>query len=1585
MAVEAASRIYNEFPKSLAIKGFSLRDVAIKKSLMIPEDDYGMEVLTSMELVDVATAQSPAWATFSISSVGRETDEWTEHSTGRVKVEIEGADEDFGPHGMAPHAPRDIDARAWYKKLLDVGLGYGPSFQPLSNIRSDPASNLAVASVALHTTDIKGGESEYPLHPASLDGAIQLGLIACHGGRTNEASTGFVPVQLSRVYLANDIPGDACTVVARGERRGIRGAHLDLRMLGPNGEVLLNVDAVRCISYSSEARPVDRSLSSPFTRLVWRPDIRTLSNRQARQMYPPPKANVEKSFRWGITNKLAHFIVLSLYETFGKLEDRPKPSGDVGHFFDWIVRKGQHDRSALMEEARRLAGNGILLQTIDDLVEQAPDVLEVKIAKLLHDNMSDILYERRIGMDVIISEELLTPLYQSGLLMTGIYPQLSHVLAGVAHSNPNLRVFEIGGGTGGATRIAMKAFTGPNGIKAYKDYTFTDISAGFLSSARESMADLRDMNFSVFDIEVDPMEQGYEQAYDLIIACQVLHATSNMRKTLSNCRRLLRPGGRLVLVETNQNFIVPGVVVGTFTGYWAGIPDGRVDAPFQSLSAWDSSLREAGFSGLDVVLDDFPEPHNTTSVMLSTVVPEAPALPQSATVHVLYGGRTQPPLVDQISKELEQRGALATAGPFGEVVESLAPDSRVVVLLDEQHLLLNASEQDLKIFQHLARNAASLVVLTSCGTVKGRNADGALIPGLLRVLQNENATSQYTSIDIDAKDFEMGNEEAKDLARHIVDHELELYQDSPVGEQEGNPRDREFSWQDGCMWVSRHVPDAGFHSQHGLDTRNVKTELLPLGSQGAVRAAFETPGVLNSLYFTPYKELLQPPPPDCIDVAVAAVGMNWSDLDHWTGRLDGNHLSSEYAGTVTAVGAKVSDLKAGDRVYGLGKGQFGNYTRVPAAFASKLQPGDGVLQMASMPLAYTTAIYAFDHVAHLKRGQSVLVQSGAKDVGLASISLAKAKGADVFALVETTEQASFLIDELAMPASHIISAPSLANLRRAAQLTHKGAFDVFVSTARGELLDAFVQVLAPLGYLIDVGRLDVQSVSATSFELFQKNATYSSVNPFVVLDSDPVLGAELMQAVDVYYRNGLIGPIQRITAPDVAQLSPALADFSGIMGKLVVNFENPESLVRTAPSAPTVNFDPDACYVITGGLGGLGQSLIRWMGDRGARHIALLSRRAFSTVSGAQELVESLASRDIHVESFVCDVSKKNQVVRVIEDIASSRPIKGVVHAAVSYLDLTFDKLSSSRWNEGLSAKVEGTKNLHEATLSMTLDFFVMTTSALSVYAFPTQGAYTAANNFQDAFARHRRQMGLPASTTSFSLIREVTNVGTDSITVDLFERNKTLTLSESEFLTLLEPAFLNNRTADKTSSDHWSGQQEDPLSAANLHTYLDPVGMMARQREETESEAPSSTLVPRWYGDGRVSLIMRAFSDAQHNSANLQASPGEGSKNTVAHLRSEFDAAIREGPSGRASTVALVQSAIASAVAEMLFVDVEGIDPVKSVADLGVDSLIATELRNWFHQALGTKISMLDLLDPSVAISTRAASITDEALTAKA
>ena len=202
--------------------------------------------------------------------------------------------------------------------------------------------------------------------------------------------------------------------------------------------------------------------------------------------------------------------------------------------------------------------------------------------------------------------------------------------------------------------------------------------------------------------------------------------------------------------------------------------------------------------------------------------------------------------------------------------------------------------------------------------------------------------------------------------------------------------------------------------------------------------------------------------------------------------------------------------------------------------------------------------------------------------------------------------------------------------------------------------------------------------------------------------------------------------------------------------------------------------------------------------------------------------------------------------------------------------------------------------------------------------------------------------------------------------------------LDESQLLALFEPAFRNNKTAHTPNPTQWPGQQEDPLSAANLHTYMDPSAVMARKRTELASNAPTSTTAPHWYADARISLIMRTFSDAQRQSTNSQESPDAGSTSPAATICQEFEASILQGPTGRGATVSLVRNAIMNAVAEMLFVDVEGIDPGKSVADLGVDSLIAAELENWFLLGPRANISLLDLLDPGESISARAEGIVD-------
>ncbi|KAK4654427.1 Type I Iterative PKS [Podospora pseudocomata] len=1592
MGIEAATQVYHELPKAYEITGYSLRKVDIETALRLPEDDRGVDIILSLELADTdATVKSPGWSRFTVSSVSRDSDEWTEHCTGLVKVEISEKPAVASKMGSLTD-PRFPGTRAWYNKFTEIGIGYGPTFQPLSDIRADPNQNLAQATVALNTTDntIEGGESSYALHPAALDGTFQLGLIACYGGQLERAYTAFVPVHLSSMYLKAGLsPHTPATAIAHGQTQGLRGAYIKLQMTDESGNIVLDVDTLRCLSFKESksdeyTMQSKKALSSPFTRLTWKPDIRTLNNDQIRALFPPPQENNQGAASLEVVDMICCLVVADIYEVFIKSATSvPQPKGELRHWVSWLKWCVEEDNRENMVEAKSLPADQ-RHQLLKKLYVEAGDRPEAQAARRLHENMGEILAERKTGIDVLVPDGLLTALYETGHVIVGSYPQLRNVLDCLGHANPNMRILEVGAGTGAGTRVAMGALTRSNGIKRYADYTFTDISAGFLTVAQEFMSGYRDVNYAVLDIGEDPLANGFEPVYDVVFACEAIHATASMDVTLENCRRLLKPGGRLVLVESTRMRVLLGLLYGTLTGYWLGVGDGRTEGPFMDLETWDRRLRKAGFSGTELALDDYNRPHNTTSILVSTRVEESYVVTNKGTeakegpaavIHLLHGANGPSPLLEQVSSEFERCGVKAVASSINEASETVQPNARTVVFLNDENDLFDTENASLlNSFQHLARNTKSMVWLTSSGIANGRDPRAAFMIGLLRTIATENPAGRFLSIDIDAETF---GEQDDTLIRNIVKSELAL-QNEDASDEEGS-KDREFVWQDGCMWVSRVVPDTelGVYINLSKTPTSRGSQMVPIGSQGPVRAAFETPGILTSLYFRAYTELLQPIPADYVDVQVAAVGVNWKDLGLTSGRFDatGSNLSSEYAGVVTKIGAAVHGLSVGDRVYGVGRGQFGNYTRVPAAFAQKLEPGDILTEMATMPLVYMTAIYAFDYVARLRKGQKVLLQSATGGLGLAAIQVARARGADVFATVGTTEKVSFLVDTVGIPADHIFSSRDPTALSNAAKATGRGGFDVILSTVvGGDFLCESLKALAPMGHLVDVGRLDVLEAKDIGLEHFQRNATLTSFDLNVLLDNDPELGRELMQTVNDLYRWNVIAPIRPFAVHDVSELDRVLVGLSRgtHIGKLVVSFDNPASLIKLVQEPPAAKFDSEARYVVTGGLGGLGRAIIKWMVSRGARDFVILSRRGINTPA-AKLLVKDLESQGVRVEAAVCDVSKRENVVKAVRNAASGdRAVKGVIHAAMSLTDLSFDKLTIDQWRDGFAAKALGTLNLHEATLSLPLDFFVMITSTESIWAPPTQAAYIAANSFQEYFARYRRRLGLPASTVSYGLVADVksdflhNSVGTD----DMYVRNKTMTITEHQVLAQLEPAFLPAETTC------WVGQDQDPLSEANILTCLDPVGLAEL--------ASMNDHIPRWYRDGRVSVIMRAMKDAQRQASGADAAQdgaGRAGKSAVARLRSSFSEGIKGGAGARANTVALVTEGVIQTVAGMLFIDASTVDPAKSIAEHGVDSLIAAELRSWFHQALKTNLKMGELLDAQTSIKTLAENIVDAAL----
>ena len=198
-----------------------------------------------------------------------------------------------------------------------------------------------------------------------------------------------------------------------------------------------------------------------------------------------------------------------------------------------------------------------------------------------------------------------------------------------------------------------------------------------------------------------------------------------------------------------------------------------------------------------------------------------------------------------------------------------------------------------------------------------------------------------------------------------------------------------------------------------------------------------------------------------------------------------------------------------------------------------------------------------------------------------------------------------------------------------------------------------------------------------------------------------------------------------------------------------------EESATAASCATPLSLGPTGTYLITGGLGGLGLAVARWMIERGARHLALVGRH--EPAPEAEAVVRMLRGSGAEVTVFAADVASESQLAGVLSHIGERMPpLRGVVHAAGVLDNAPIVNLDAERMARVMAPKVEGAWNLHRATERLPLDFFVLFSSAVSVLGSPGQGNYAAANTFLDALAHFRHRAGLPALSISWGPWAEI-------------------------------------------------------------------------------------------------------------------------------------------------------------------------------------------------------------------------------------
>jgi NADP-dependent 3-hydroxy acid dehydrogenase YdfG len=445
-----------------------------------------------------------------------------------------------------------------------------------------------------------------------------------------------------------------------------------------------------------------------------------------------------------------------------------------------------------------------------------------------------------------------------------------------------------------------------------------------------------------------------------------------------------------------------------------------------------------------------------------------------------------------------------------------------------------------------------------------------------------------------------------------------------------------------------------------------------------------------------------------------------------------------------------------------------------------------------------------------------------------------------------------------------------------------------------------------------------------------------------------------MAEVARLYRQGIIKLIDHITTFDISELQQAMMYMAKgtHVGKIVVTYDNPDSLIKMTPSAPRAKFDPNAIYVLVGCVTGVGNSISNWMVERGARHLAFLSRSGPETPT-AKELLDRMDRQGVEVIVLRCDVTNKADVQAAIAHAASNRPIKGVLHAGAVFEDVSFSAMEFSQLQKVLGPKVKGTMNLHEATLNQPLDFFTMTSSIVSVIGTATQASYSAANSFQDVFARFRRAQGLPACSLAMGMILDVGVASTREDIQRSLLRNGVYGTTEPELVKLLDVAF----TAPPQLDDRF-----DALAGSHLLVGLEPSKIY-------EADKNGVGMDFAWSSDPRFGRVVQAIQDHHEFQQSSQKQPY--STDSAPALRSllTLSQKVKSSSAQGAKSEDLqelrsfAEEVVAERLAKLLFVPRADVDVSRDMASYGIDSMISAELRNWLFKTFRLDVSFVELV----------------------
>lgn len=1079
---------------------------------------------------------------------------------------------------------------------------------------------------------------------------------------------------------------------------------------------------------------------------------------------------------------------------------------------------------------------------------------------------------------------------------------------------------------------------------------------GFFENAREKFAFAeKHMRFAKLDLEVDPELQGFEKgSYDVIMACNVIHTTSDLLKCLRDLKSLLRPGGKLIMMETTVDNIRDGIIFGLLPGWWMREGhwwEGEVDAqqpgagedealgPILTEDGWDAALRQAGFSGVDMVFRDNEwKPRHRVSTLVTTVPVdsvEAAGDCQSWVILADSSSGPQASFAAALQNKLAEVPWIGKANihgldALGSTGMELSSTNIISLLETNQSFLGDITGPQFEALKKISLACKTILWVTRGGSPGASNPAAEIAVGFSRSLCSERGDQAFAILSLENDALDEGVDHVLRLLRHF----------HKEGSQTTNS-ESEYSVQNGLIHIPRIVPQKTVNQTLASRSKLPVKQTFTLGQDSRkprIGLTIQQPGLLDTLYYTeviPGSSELQEGE---VEIEVKAASLNFRDVMISLGQVPGDGLGLEGSGVVIRSGSGTK-LKPGDRVmyfvFSSG-GCCGTYIRCTEVSTQLIPKGISFLDAAAIPAVWCTVVYAFDYVARLQKGESVLIHAGAGAVGQAAIQLAKLRGAEIFVTVGSDWKRQLVKDLYGLADDHIFHSRESSFVDDVFQATGGRGVDVVLNSLGGELLQHSWRCTAPFGRFIDIGKADILANNTLEMGHFLRNILFAAVDVAGMYEENKPLMRRVLD--DVFrlfeeFPNDLHNP-KPLHAFPPSSVEDAMRALQGgkIAGKAVINFETPGDVVQYQPALkPAYMFEAQGTYVISGGLGGLGREIMRWMVSRGARHFLVTSSRGVAGRPDVTAFLEEMQERGAVIQAPASDISNRALLeATLLEAQRTLPPIKGCIQAAMILEDNMLSNMTVEQFHRALKPKYQGSWNLHEL-LPKDMDFMVFLSSMSGIIGNPAQANYAAGNTFEDALARHRAARGMKGVSFDLGLVLEAGWASDNFEDVTKSLRAGLGGLTQAQLMAILD--VLCDPAYDCAS---------DPGAAQVVNIHDRPSKLYGMFQDG----------VLHWAGKPLFRNLLRLGQVEAINSGGTQ-----GETATVDYL------GLIGAASDAEEAARIVTQALLGKLSKSLSVPAESLDVGKPAYVLGVDSLIAVELRYWFLKQFGVEVPVFIIL----------------------